>query len=309
MKFICIFAGKIMIIMKHIAIITLCMASVLTAMGQSKKEQEKQLNADIARLIELADNIKPINKLLQSDQNTYDYCYRILMQGEEQYAADTATINAQIAELNWVIDHQYYFDDPKTLKKLQKKHPKLNLDMLYAYYNWAGEQLREMAPRYSMLRKYCDGVFEAQREAQSRTMPTGRIVSLRYEEYGSSRPQAVMYKLELDSISKTYTLSATDFELREPHTITVGSEVEEHVRQLIEEHKIYRELSRYTTPPSLPGAPIPTGGAPAWEFVCKMEGGNIVSSCSDGAIMSRGCTEVMDYLRSVVVAKIDREKQ
>ena len=289
---------------------TLClMALPQTIMAQSKKELERQYDADVARLVELSNNIRPINPILQTDQQTYDYCSTILPTGEEQYAADTAAINAQVAEMKWVIDHEYRFEDPKGLKKLQKKHPQLDIPLLYAYYDWVHERLRDLTPRYNMMTTYCNSVFQQLREARSRTMPEGRIVSLRYEEYGSSRPQPVKYLLELDSISQTYTLSATDYELREPHTISVGSEVETQVRQLIERHKIYQEVRRYTIPPSLPDAPTPTGGAAAWEFVCKMEGGNIVSSSDGGALMSRGCTEVMDYLRSVVIAKIGSEKQ
>lgn len=289
---------------------TLCLIALpQTTMAQSKKELERQYEADVARLVELSNNIKPISPILQNDQQTYDYCDNILSTGEEQYAADTAAINAQVAELKWVIGHEYRFEDPKALKKMQKKHPKLDIPLLYAYYDWAEQQLRNINPRYVMMRTYCNKVFQEYREAQSRTMPTGHIVSLRYEEYGSSRPQSVVYTLTRDSVATTYTLTATDYELREPHTISVGSEVETKVRQLIEQHKIYQEMRRYTTPPSLPDAPTPLGGAAAWEFVCKMEGGNIVSSSDGGTLMSRGCIEVMDYLRSVVTAKIDSEKQ
>lgn len=303
MKFICIFAGKTADIMKHITIIIACMASVLTAMGQSKKEQERQYNADIARLVEMADNLKPLNPIVKSDQNTYDYCQDILQKGEEQYAADTAAINAQVADLQWVIRHRYSFDDPKAVKKLQKKHPKLDIPLLYAYYDWANEQLSQLAPRYNTMRTYCNKVLQEYREAQSHTMPTGHIVSLKYEEYGSSRPTTVTYTLTRDSTLATYTLTATDYRLHEPHTVTVSSEVEAHVRQLIEEHKIYRQMRCYTTPPSLPDAPTPLGGAAAWDFTCKTEGGSIMTSSDGGTIMSGGCIAVMNYLRDIINAK------
>ena len=293
---------------RHTVIVMLCMAMALTATGQNKKEMERQLDADLTRLITLAASNTPVHEILRTDQTAYDYCANILTTGEELYAADTATINAHIADLKWVLGHRYRFDDSKTLKKLQKKHPDLDPHALYIYYEKAELELMNVEPRYTQLRTYCDKTLLAQREAKSQVMPKGRILSLRYEEHGSSRPTPVTYHMALDTLTHQYTLSASDPGLHDPHVVTVGNEVETHVRQLIEQYKIYQEQRRHTTPPAFRNAPIPLGGAAAWSFECQLEGGDIVCGSGGGTLMSRGCVEVMQYLKGIIKAQTEAEK-
>ena len=280
-------------------VIVLAFAATLPTMAISKKKQKmlaiQQIKADVDSLIRLSEAPLPEPPaIIASDQNTYDYCYVAAWRNEASYTADTAQINAWYRRWQWVLDQR--FDIPVEDWKYFPGYDPSRIDCLNVHVE---QMFHETNPRYDILRKYCEAMRQQYREAQARTMPEGRLLELTYEERGSSRPVPVFYELRRDTVSGRITLRGYDFEIRQrdPVEMTVGEDVADSIRHLVEKHKVYQYLRYYSTPPEMPGAPPVCGGPPSWHFHCVFEGGT-VKSASDGAV--GGCAEIAFYLSSLL---------
>lgn len=275
----------------------------LSALAISKKKQKREaimkIKPDVERLMRLAEEpLKLPPAIVATDQAAYDYCGGMAWRSEEDYARDTATVNAWLDEMKWVDRHLISIPVEDW-----KYFPGYNQEKLNMLYSYAFGALAEMSPRYAVLCNYCNGVLKDQQEARARQMPEGKVLTLDYEESGGSRPVSVFYKLFRDSVSGRVVLQGHDFESRssEPLEVSLDETVMDSVRIIIEKHKIYKELRYYSLPPSFPNAPLPCGGPPAWYFRCHLEGGTVKTG-SDGVSLSSGCSEVAHYLSSLLQA-------
>ena len=194
--------------------------------------------------------LQDVPKMLQDDEAAKYYCMDILNISDEQYSRDTAQVNDMIRHAEWVEEH--------------------------------------IIERYGILAAYCDRQLQLRREARSRTMPEGNLVSFYYREYGSSRPDEVVYELRRDNASNRWQLNGKE----------VADTVANRVRELAEREKIYQCLRTYAEPPSFPRAPLVTGGPPSWQFSCKFEGGEI-NSASECMPVPASCCAIVNYLKSL----------
>lgn len=286
-----------------LAVALMVMPVSLPALTISKKKQKREemmrIKPDVDRLIQLAeDSLKLPPTIIADDQAAYDYCNGMAWRSEEKYAKDTAAVNAWYREMQWINQHQYVIP-----LKDRKFFPGYNQEKLDILFSLAEQKVAETSSRYALLRRYCDGVSEQQREARARTMPEGRVLYFDYEESGGSRPVDVFYRLYRDSLSGRVVLYGHDFETRsyEPLKINLDESVMDSVRLLIEKHQIYKELRSYTLPPSFPKAPLPCGGPPDWSFRCGLGGGS-VQTRGNGVDVPDGCIEIKHYLSSKLQA-------
>jgi hypothetical protein len=178
------------------------------------------------------------------------------------------------------------FPDEKTKTKLVKQ--KYNPDKLDYIYAWADNFLQEVPTRHAILTTFCDKQLQQRREALQHTMPEGQLVSFSYKEYGSSRPTTVEYSLVHDAEAGRWKLNGRE----------VDETIATEICTLIEQHKTYQCMNRYEEAPSFPQAPQPTGGLPSWEFICKFEGGTVVTG-SECMPVPESCSAVVSYLRNL----------
>ena len=143
--------------------------------------------------------------------------------------------------------------------------------------------------RYAILTTYCNKQLQQRREALQRTMPKGQLLSLSYREYGSSRPTTVEYALLRDADTGRWKLNGRE----------VDETVATQIRTLVEQHKTYQCLDRYEEAPSFPQAPLLMGGLPSWEFICKFEGGTVVTG-SECMPVPESCSAIVSYLRNLL---------
>ena len=284
------------------ALLSMMLPLTLFGQAKSKKEQKKEFKATMERLISLANApLKPIPDIIASDLRAYSYCESILARSTEEYQQDTAAIGEWYQEGKWIRDHQIILE-PQDEKKF-KNYDRNKLLELYEYTN---QQLWEAGPRYYELRKYCDLMFQRRQEAQQRTMPTGNILSLFYEESGSSRPNTVLCQIERDTTSGAMILSG--YVQHELVKTVVADSVLQRVRAMIEEYKIYQELTDYPTPTSFPEVPQKLGGPPSWSFRCELEGGMIYTA-SESRDISQGCSAICRYLTPLIEEKWKKDSQ
>jgi hypothetical protein len=71
------------------------------------------------------------------------------------------------------------------------------------------------------------------------------------------------------------------------------------IRSLVEQHKTYQCMNRYEEAPSFPQAAQPTGGLPSWEFICKFEGGTVVTG-AECLPVPESCSAVVSYLKNLL---------
>ena len=284
---------------RHFLTITLALLSMmlpLTLFGQakSKKEQKKEFQATVERLISLANApLKSAPDIIASDLRAYSYCEKILSRSTEEYQQDTAVIEEWFREGEWIRDHQMILEPQD-----EKKFKNYDRNKLLELYEYTSRQMWEARSRYSELRTYCDLMLQRRQEAQQRTMPTGNILSLFYEESGSSRPTTVLRQIERDTASDAMILSG--YVREELVKTVVADSVLQRVRAMIEEYKIYQELTDYPTPPSFPEVPHMLGGPPSWSFRCELEGGTIYTA-SESRDISHGCSAIKRYLENQLI--------
>jgi hypothetical protein len=148
--------------------------------------------------------------------------------------------------------------------------------------------LQEVHTRYAILTTYCNKQLQQRRESLQRTMPKGQLLSFSYREYGSSRPITVEYALLRDADTGRWKLNGREVD----ETVVI------QIRTLVEQHKTYQCMNRYEEAPSFPQAPLLTGGLPSWEFICKFEGGTVVTG-SECMPVPESCSAVVSYLRNL----------
>lgn len=266
------------------------------------KPNKKQRQQDIQRLIDLKNNPErsAVLGLLINGDYCFDYCMGAYRRSEEEYAKDTAAIQAVCQQNKWIID----MCQSLTEKEMKKYHLEDHGQLIAL----AVFELENTAMRYSAMTKFCEGVFQMRREAAARSMPTGKVKHFIYEEYGSSRPDPVCYEVQVDSATGKATLfGAANHRRRgqeERPQVAVGEEVLDTICQLIEKHKVYQELSNYSRP-RIPGVPEVTGGPPSWYFTCELEGGK-VSTGGDQVNPSLGCVRIAEYLDNILRKEEER---
>ena len=189
--------------------------------------------------------------MLLDDEAAKTYCTNILHISDGQYSRDTAQVNDMIRNVQWVE--------------------------------------ADIIERYGILTAFCDRQLQLRREALQKTMPEGKLVSFYYREYGSSRPEEVIYDLRSDKATGRWTLNGRE----------VSDTVACKVRELAERSKAYQCLNRYVESPPFRGAPDVLGGAPSWQFYCKFEGGDINSESERGSVPA-GCCAIVNYLKSLM---------
>lgn len=258
----------------------------LPLMADNKKEQQEQMRTiiQVLQMEEIAYAEMPA--FVSDDQKARDYCNAVLSRSDEAYAQDTARVNKMLRDAQWIHDH-FILPDEKMTKKLVKQHyhPE-KLDYIYA---WADEFVHEVPLRHAVLTTFCNKQLQRRHEARQRTMPEGQLVSLSYREYGSSRPATVEYALVHDVEAGCWRLNGRQVE----------DEVAAEVRALVEQHKTYQCLNRYDEAPSFPQAPQVMGGLPSWEFICRFEGGTVVTG-SECMPVPDSCYVIISYLSKIL---------
>ena len=133
-------------------------------------------------------------------------------------------------------------------------------------------------------------------------MPSGPVKRLVYEEYETTLPESCFFKLERDTVSGQMMLSGHSFNFRhgDNYGIEVGEDVQQHVRSLLEQHKVYQELGSHPDPPRFSGRPEPTGGPASWYFKCELEGGTIFID-TIGQRLRNGCLAIIEYLEKLLI--------
>ena len=284
------------------ALLSMMLPLSLFGQAKSKKEQRKEFQATVERLISLANApLKSAPDIIASDLHAYSYCESILACSLEEFQQDTATINEWFREGEWVMDHQIILEPQD-----EKKFKNYDRNKLLEFYEYTGRLLWEARLRYSELKTYCNLMFQRRQEAQQRTMPTGNILSLFYEESGSSRPNTVLCQIERDTTSGAMILSG--YVQHELVKTVIADSVLQRVRAMIEEYKIYQELTDYPTPPSFPEVPQKLGGPPSWSFRCELEGG-IIHTASESRDISYGCSAICRYLTPMIEEKWKKDSQ
>lgn len=240
-----------------------------------------------------------VPSFVDSDEHAYAYCCGVLTRSDEQYAADTAAVGRMEQQYRWLMDHHTMLT-PKEAKKYKQYDPA----MLTFLYDNAGRQMSEVMPRYHKLRDYCNRHREAYRKARSQTMPEGRVLGLEYEEYGSSRPDPVLYEIVRDTASGRMMLLGcesrrTADRLQERPQVEVGDSVLDKVRALISEHSIYKVMAYNEEPPAFPKCPQPLGAPPSWRFRCQFEGGTVACSSSHSTT-PEGCRQLLTLFRRLL---------
>jgi len=276
--------------------------NTMSASPVSKKDDFKELQQTMERLLTLANApfMMPPD-FLANDDKAYDYCLNILSRSDEEYSRDTLAVNEWKRTYEWVLDHQITLP-PKTAKKI-KNYDEESLVRLYCL---SRDMFDQFMPRYQQLVKYCDVQLENRREARRRTMPAGKLISLSYEESGSSRPDPVNYSLVRDSLSGKLILKGYVLRMEEV-TMNVEETVAEKICELIENHKLYQEIDGYSRP-RFRGHPEELGGPPSWHFSCKLEGGTI-STGAEAMMPARGCVEIAAYLHKILEEEWKRNVQ
>jgi hypothetical protein len=258
----------------------------LSLMTDSKKEQREQMRTIIQVLQKEEVAQTGIPAFLSNDQKARDYCNTVLSRSDEAYAQDTAIANSMLRDAQWVHSNMIFPDEKMKKNLVKKKYDPGKLDFIYA---WAEHFLQKVPMRHAILTSYCDKQLQQRREALQRSMPEGQLQSLSYREYGSSRPKTVEYALLRDNETGRWKLN--------------GREVDEtaanKIRMLVEQHKTYQCMNRYEEAPSFPQAPLPMGGLPSWEFICKFEGGTVVTG-SECMPVPDSCSAIVGYLKNLL---------
>jgi len=258
----------------------------LSLMADNKKEQQEQMRAIIQVLQKEEIAQAEIPAFLSDDQKARDYCNAVLTLSDEAYAQDTAIANSMLRDAQWVLSNMIFPDEKVKKNLIKKKYDPEKLDYIYA---WADNFLREIPTRHAILTTYCDKQLQQRREALQRTMPEGQLLSFSYREYGSSRPTTVEYTLLRDAETGVWKLNGRE----------VDETVAAQIRTSVEQHKTYQCMNRYEEAPSFPQAPQPMGGLPSWEFICKFEGGTIVTG-SECMPVPESCSAIVRYLRNLL---------
>jgi len=268
-----------------IASLTLFMLT-LSLLADNKKAQQEQMRTiiQVLQMEKVAQTEMPA--FVSDDQKARDYCQTVLSRSDEEYSQDTACVNKMLRDAQWIHSHVIIPDEKMKKKLVKQKHNPERLDDIYA---WADQFLRKVPPRYAILTTFCDKQLQRRREARQRTMPEGRLVSFSYREYGSSRPTTVEYALVHEAEAGCWRLNGHE----------VDDTVAAEVRTLIERHKTYQCLNRYDEAPSFPQAPPVTGGLPSWEFICRFEGGAVVTG-SECMPVPGSCSLIVSYLSKIL---------
>jgi len=255
-------------------------------MADDKKEQQEQMRTIIQVLQKEEVARAEIPAFLSDDQKARDYCNTVLSYSDEAYAQDTAIANSMLREAQWIQSHMIFPDEKMKKSLVKKKYDPAKLDFIYA---WADNFLMEVPMRHAILTGYCDKQLQQRKEAQQRAMPEGQLVSFSYREYGSSRPTTVEYALLRDADTGRWKLNGCE----------VDETVATQIRTLVEQHKTYQCMNRYEEAPSFPQAAQPTGGLPSWEFICKFEGGTVVTG-AECMPVPESCSAVVSYLKNLL---------
>ena len=255
-------------------------------MADNKKEQQEQMRTIIQVLQKEEVAQAEIPAFLSDDQKARDYCKTVLSRSDEAYAQDTAIAISMLCDAQWILSNMVFPDEKVKTKLVKQKYDPEKLDYIYA---WADHFLQEVPTRHAILTTYCDKQLQQRKEAQQRAMPEGQLVSFSYREYGSSRPTTVEYALLRDADTGRWKLNGRE----------VDETVATQIRSLVEQHKTYQCMNCYEEAPSFPQAAQPTGGLPSWEFICKFEGGAVVTG-SECMPVPESCSAVVSYLRNLL---------
>ena len=268
-----------------IASLTLFMLPLSLLAGNKRAQQEQMRTIiQVLQMETVAQAGMPV--FVADDQKAREYCHAVLDRSDEEYAQDTACVNKMLNDAQWIHRHVIIPDEKMKKKLVKQKYDPEKLDYIYA---WAEQVLSEVPPRYAILTTFCDKQLQRRREARQRTMPEGRLVSLSYREYGSSRPTTVEYALVRDAEAGRWRLNGHE----------VDDAVAAEVRTLIERHKTYQCLNHYDDAPSFPQAPPVLGGPPSWEFICRFEGGAVVTG-SECMPVPGSCFVIVSYLNNIL---------
>ena len=258
----------------------------LSLMADNRKEQQEQMRILIQVLQKEEVAQAEIPAFLSDDPKARDYCNAVLSLSDEAYAQDTARANSMLRDAQWVLSNMIFPDEKMKKNLVKKKYDPEKLDYIYA---WAEQFLQKVPMRHAILTSYCDKQLQQRREALQRTMPEGQLVSLSYREYGSSRPTTAEYTFLRDAEAGCWKLNGHE----------VDETVAAQVRALVEQHKTYQCMNRYEEAPSFPQAPQPMGGQPSWEFICKFDGGSVVTG-SECMPVPNSCFVIVSYLRNLL---------
>lgn len=285
-------------IMNRTIAIGLALAMTVGTMYADKlpKPNKKQREQDIQRLIDWSNDStrRSVLEILKNGEVCFNYCMGAYNRPIEEYARDTAAIQ-EVYRLN---DWTKELCQTLTEKEVKKYH----LEWFPALVHRAEEENFTTYERFTILTRFCDRVYDMRRKAANQTMPTGKIKHFIYEEYGSSRPTPVHYEIKTDVSTGKVMLYGfknrrMDESVPQPQ-VALGEAELNTIRQMIEKHKLYQELSSYTRP-HIPNVPEITGGPPTWNFNCELEGGE-VSTSGDQISPPRGCTEIANYLSNLL---------
>ena len=258
----------------------------LSLMADNKREQQEQMRT-IIQVLQKEDVAQAeIPAFLSDDQKAREYCNAVLSRSDEAYAQDTARANSMLRDAQWILSNMAFPNEKMKKKLVKQKYDPEKLDYVYA---WADHFLQEVPTRHAILTTYCDKQLQRRKEAQQRAMPEGQLVSFSFREYGSSRPTTVEYILFRDAEAGCWKLNGHE----------VDDTVAAQVRALVEQHKTYQCMNRYEEAPSFPQAPQPMGGLPSWEFICKFEGGTVVTG-SECMPVPNSCSTIVSYLRNLL---------
>lgn len=282
------------ITMNRIIAIGIALAMAIGTLHADKlpKPDKKQRKLDIQRLIDLREHsvLNPMIELLLNGDLCFDYCMDAYYRPEEQYIKDTTAVRETYRQNDWIMDMCQTLTD----KEVAKYH----LEWFPQLMDKAGRENSITYNRFKEITQFCDKVYAMRKQANDKTMPTGKIMHFVYTEYGSSRPDPVYYEIKVDpSTGKVMLYGPENRHLDEAEKrpqVTLSEDVLNTIRKMIEEHKIYQELSSYYRP-ILTGVPPVTGGPPSWYFTCELEGGK-VSTSGEQMRPPRGCTEIANYL-------------
>lgn len=290
--------------MKRLTILWMCLAVSVALMAD---KHELDYLKEAVRVASTSSEVLSMPEWMRSDELAFDYCNNMAYQKEEQYCADTTLVIACFRQSEQLWDaYQVLLANPKLVKKL-----KVNSEAM-AVMEQSVDDLRDplLYERFAAVRTNADRYWQMRHEADARKMPEGRLLTMSYEEYGSSRPYPVFVKIEPDSTGR---MMVTVVNAERPWTgemllAMASEELLAQVRSFIEAKKVHKMLRHSSLPTGFRDFPLPTGGPPSWSFYARFEDGSL--SVSNDGWDRFGCgDELMSmldhYVRKILADEVE----
>ena len=268
---------------------------------KSKKELENDLKR-VATLLQ-NDSLRTKAPFLEHDMVASTYMDQILSLTPEQYSADMEQAQKHFEEIEWMYELGLLED-----KKGRYFLTKYFKDFSPADLVFLMERSREERRRLDVVKDYCDNMMARKAEAATHTMPKGKLLKLSYDERATYISLLSEYEVVADSAGHYQLLAPIRFNDEDKVAISLPDDFGEQVRSLLEEKGVYRCLTYYPEPPTMPGEPQLLGGPPSWSFSAEFEDG-VVQTGSSRSYPFEAISTINEQMRVLIEAEMQRRSE